>query len=434
MPLYRRSRLGLCVGLILYSAVLFISAAPIDHAELKAKVHALVTQLGNPARQASAEAELLKLGPDILAHLPSDDAKLNAAQKDRLKAIRTALREAQVLKDLSPRQVSMQGNAIPLDEALEQLKKQTDIEVVDRREAAENPPLRLKLQKATFWQALDAIAKEADLQIALYERDGKVALREGPYRALPVSYSGVFRVVCKRIALVSLLETDTRTCTLTLEVSWEPRFLPIFLETRQAAFAAQDEKGVALKFPQAGSGRSQIQGRLSTEVEVQLEAPRRAVGTLGLLKGGFDMIGPSKMLQFSFDKLAQTDKKTPTSKLPVISQEGVTVRMRDFAVEPDIWTVSFLLEYPDGGPEFESFESWLVNNKIQLVNKEGRGYGDSGYEIDEQAGNKAVVTYRFAEEKGLVLGKPEQWKLTYRTPGMIAKVPISFEFRDLPLP
>lgn len=424
---------GLCLVLVVASAVL-LRAAPVENADLKAKVQSLVAQLGNAARQAMAEAELLKLGPDILSHLPSEDAKLTPIQKERLKAIRTALREAQVLKDLSPRYVSLQGNAILLDEALDQLKKQTSIEVADRRENAENPPLRLKLQKASFWQALDAIAKEADLTVALYERDGKVALREGPYRALPVSYSGVFRVVCKRIALVNLLETDTRTCTLTLEVSWEPRFMPIFLEARPAGFAAQDEKGVALKFPQGSGGRSQIQGRLSTEVEIQLEAPRRAVNTLGLLKGGFDMIGPSKMLQFSFDKLAKTDKKTPSDKLPSIAQEGVTVRMREFAVEPDIWTVSFLLEYPEGGPEFESFESWLVNNKIQLVNKEGRGFGDSGYEIDEQAGNKAVVTYRFAEEKGLVLGKPEAWTLTYRTPGMIAKVPIDFEFRDLPLP
>src|SRR5581483_5939394 len=181
-------------------------------------------------------------------------------------------------------------------------------------------------------------------------------------------------------------------------------------------------------------GRASVQGRLTTEVEVPLEAPRRAVGTLGVLKGGFDMIGPSKMLVFSFDNLAKVDRKTPADMLPASTQEGVTIRMREFNMEPDVWTVSFLLEYPDGGPEFESFESWLVNNKIQLVNKEGKGYNDAGYEIDEQAGNKAVVTYRFAEEKGLVLGKPENWKLTYRTPGVIAKVPIDFEFKDLPLP
>ena len=421
----RPCRLGLCFVLVLGSAI-YLTAAPVENADLKGKVQALVAQLGNPARQAGAEAELLKLGPDILAHLPAEDAKLNSAQKERLKAIRTALREAQVLKDLSPRQVSLHGLAIPLDEALDQLKKQTEIEVVDRRENAENPPLKLKLQKATFWQALDAIAKEADLQVALFERDGKVALREGPYRALPVSYSGVFRVVS--VLLVNLLETDTHLHADTGGAG--ATIHALVSEARQAAFA---HKMKGRQFPASGQRAFADSGPPSTEVEIQLERPSPSERLVSS-KGGFDMIGPSKMLEFTFDKLAKTDKKTPLDKLPTNTQEGVTVRMREFAVEPDIWTISFLLEYPDAGQEFESFESWLVNNKIQLVNKEGRGFGDSGYEIDEQANNKAVVTYRFAEEKGLVLGKPEEWKLTYRTPGMIAKVPIDFEFRDLPLP
>lgn len=429
----RARAIGFSLALLFASAVVF--AAPVENKDLKAKVETLVAELANPDKQVAAEAQLLKLGPDILSYLPTDLSKLNPAQKDRLKAIRAALNEAQVLRDLSPRHVSLQGIAIPLEQALEQLHKQTGIEVVDRREnAGEIPALKLKLQKATFWEALDAIAKEADLTIGLYERDGKLALREGPYRALPVSYSGVFRTQCKRITLTNQLDTDARTCVLTLEITWEPRFMPLFLEPRQNSFVAKDEKGVALAFPQGAGGRASVQGRLTTEVEVPLEAPRRAVGTLGVLKGGFDMIGPSKMLEFSFDKLAKVDRKTPADKLPASTQEGVTIRMREFNVEPDVWTVSFLLEYPDGGPEFESFESWLVNNKIQLVNKDGKGYNDAGYEIDEQAGNKAVVTYRFAEEKGLVLGKPENWKLIYRTPGVIAKVPIDFEFKDLPLP
>jgi len=112
----------------------------------------------------------------------------------------------------------------------------------------------------------------------------------------------------------------------------------------------------------------------------------------------------------------------------------VTVRLREFTTEADVWTVGFALEYPPGGPDFESFESWLVHNKAYLENKSGKRFTDSGYEVDEQSGNRAAVTYRFVEENDLVLGEPGHWKLVYYTPGLMAKVPIHFEFKDLPLP
>jgi hypothetical protein len=34
----------------------------------------------------------------------------------------------------------------------------------------------------------------------------------------------------------------------------------------------------------------------------------------------------------------------------------------------------------------------------------------------------------------LVRGKPENWKVVYRTPGPMAEVPVTFEFKDVPLP
>jgi hypothetical protein len=412
-----------------------LQAAPDAPADLKARVDRLVEQLRIPDRQVAAETELIKLGPDVLPLLPGADAKLTDEQKQRLKTIRSTLVEAQVLRDLAPRTVTLQNRAIKLAEALDQLKKQTGVEVVDRREGGDNPTLKLDLQKATFWQALDTIAKEADVQIDLYDKDGNVGIREGPFRTLPVSYSGMFRVAVKRLSTVRDLGEDVHTCTATLEIAWEPRFRPLFMQSQPDTLTVQDDKGVALKSNVVGGGgRAPVKGRLATEAQVVLEAPRRGVNHLGLLKGSFSIVGPSKMLEFNFDRLAKVDKRTPIEKTPSLTKEGVTVHLRELTTEADLWTIGVLLDYPAEGPDFESFESWLVNNEASLQNKAGKRFGPGGYEIDEQQGSKALITYRFVEENGLKLDKPESFKLVYRTPGTISKVPIKFEFKDVPLP
>src|SRR5579859_5467786 len=155
-----RITFGLFVAVILVNP---LQAAPDAPADFKATVARLVEQLGIRDKQVAAETELIKLGPDVLPYLPGSDAKLSDEQKQRLKTIRTTLVEAQVLKDLAPRTVTLQNRAIKLSEALDQLKKQTGTEVIDRRDGGDNPALKLDLQKATFWQAVDTIAKEADV-------------------------------------------------------------------------------------------------------------------------------------------------------------------------------------------------------------------------------------------------------------------------------
>jgi hypothetical protein len=427
--------LGLCLALLLTAATR-LNAAPDAPADLKARVARLVEQLGMADKQVAAQTELIKLGPEILPLLPSDDAKLSPKQKERLKEIRATLTEAQVLKDLAPKLVTLQNKSIRLTEALDQIKKQTGEEVVDRREGGDNPTLKLDLQKATFWQAVDTVAKEADLRVSLREEDGKVTLREGPFRALPTSYNGMFRVTVLRLSTTRDLDRDVHECTVDMEIAWEPRFHPLFRQSQAENLVVQDDKGVALKsVVRDGGGRLPIRNKLTADVQVLLEAPRRGVNHLGLLKGSFSIVGPSKMLGVTFDTLTKVDRSTPVEKVPFKTIDGVTVRIRELTTENDLWTLGMLLEYPHNALEFESFESWLVHNEAFIENKAGKRFPPTGgYEIVEQEGNKAMINYRFVEEKGLVLGKPENWKLIYRTPGTISKVPIKFEFKDVPLP
>src|SRR5262249_12658886 len=78
---------------------------------------------------------------------------------------------ADVAKELTPKTVTLQQAGIPFSQALKELASQTGNSVEDRRrEKDESKSLKLDLKNATFWQALDAIAKAADLRVSLTER------------------------------------------------------------------------------------------------------------------------------------------------------------------------------------------------------------------------------------------------------------------------
>lgn len=347
--------------------------------------------------------------------------------------------DGQLPAELQPRTVTLKEDEIPLSRALKELARQTGNEVVDRRKTKDDPRVGLDLKKATFWQALDAIAQEADARVSLYEQDRKIALVDGPFLALPTSYSGLFRTSFKRIDAVKILEPEAHYCVLHLEVAWEPRFQPFLLETLPDSLAVQDDKGTTLAVSEMQKGQIPVGRQNAREVEMRLPAPRRAATRFGQVKGSLAMVGPTKMLAVTFAKLGKIEKRNEVRKETV---DEVTVHLRKFLLEGNegdqLWTAEVLLEYPEGGPNFESFQSWLVNNEAYLEHGETkqRFPANAGFNTEDQSANKALLQYRFTDEpdKNLLLGKPASWNLVYRTPGKIVEVPIPFEFKDLPLP
>jgi hypothetical protein len=434
----------LTVSLVVFGSFLLIfSGASADEpkdrpADLKAKVAKLIKQLddNDSAKRTEAETELIKLGVDILPLLPEKEEGLSPEQKRRLAMVRTTLRGAEAQKNIQPRLCTIQDQAIPLSKALEALTKQTEIKVTDgRQNAADDPKLKLALNKATFWEALDTIAREADLQVNLYQKEGTPALVDGPHRDVPTSYSGIFRLRATRITADRILEAGDQGhfLAIQLELAWEPRFRPLFLESKPDSFEIQDDKGVTLKAQEQGSGRTPLAARMVMHIPIHTEAPKRAAIKLNLFKGSISVLGPGKMLLFSFDKLSKLEK----GKMgPSQTQDGVTVQVRDFNIEGEKndqrWTVGLTLEYPADSPDFESFEQWLVNNEAHMerLDKSKEIMNHSGYESDVRE-RKALVRYYFAEDN---MGDPKDWKLLYRTPGQILRLPVQFEFKDLELP
>jgi hypothetical protein len=349
-------------------------------------------------------------------------------------------------KELAPKLVTLHAEKIKLHDALRQLAKQTGIEVEDRRkpETVNDPDIALDLKKVTFWQALDQIAKEADLRVNLYQRGGIIALTEGPNTNLPISYDGLFRTVVRRVTAVHDLETDQHFCLLTLEIAWEPRFHPLFLESKPINLDVRDDNQEAIRPEDEGGGKVPVQGKVVTNVEIRIPAPIRRSVTLGKLKGSLLLTGPSKMIDFEFDTL----DKEKAAKDPKQTKDGVTVKLRKLDLADGHWTIEVGLEYPEDGPKFESFQSWVADNKCFLKPANGDELFESngGYSIDSLSSNKAIIQYHFVDgvhtktvdgkrvSRKFVRGKPENWKLVYRSPGPMVELPVTFDFKDVPLP
>ncbi len=327
-------------------------------------------------------------------------------------------------KELAARLVTVKGKELTLTKALKTIADQTGVEV---QAQPEGDVKNLNLDKVPFWQAIDTLAKEWDLRVYLYGKDRKIALvkNERGYREMPTSYSDLFRLVMKKVVLVRDLEDDTAGGIAYLEVAWEPRFQAFYLESKTESLVVKDDKGLVLELPRLDRGRAPTPEGIAMQIELPLPALSRKTARIGSITGTLHVIGSPKMLNFTFDKLAQGQTQT---------LEGVQMTLKNFIEGKELWTVDVQLKYPAGGPKFESFQSWLLNNQAYLVHSSGKRLEPAGFEADEQTGTTALLRYRFISEDQKGLGKPSEWKLVYRTPSAIVEVPVKFEFKDVPLP
>jgi hypothetical protein len=326
---------------------------------------------------------------------------LSAISADKLPAARLA---------------TIQVQQTPLKTVLAELGRQTSNTVTDQM-GEPDPVVDLDLKLVTFWQALDAIAEKAGARVDLHARDGGLALakRQAGWHPPLTSYSGLFRITLNSVSAKLDLETGARHYTGSLEVAWEPHLLPLLLETRPRLQTA----------PDSASSLAPVDGRTSLAFDVSLPPVARSVSKLSLLEGELYAIAPTKMLTFTFDPIDQQQKLT---------QEGVVCRVSKIVTADDHWSVEITLDYPDGNVKLDSYQSWVVNNEIHLVSKDGADkFPSSSYLLEESTPRHAVLTYNFNDKERMKRGLAE-WKLVYRTPALVVKVPITFSFKDVPLP
>ncbi len=345
-------------------------------------------------------ASLTKLGAKILPILPDPATLPEGHRKERLEQLRTAL--SQAADDINPEasRVTLEGKGIRLTEALQQLQKQTGNAIADKREElgveVTNPALDLEIRDKPFLEALDLVAKQAEVGIDFHTGDGSVGIVGGGSMAKPpIVYSGPFRIELKQIGEIRDFGAGTSTATVQLEAAWEPRLRPMLLKLKADEMKIVDEHGKEVK-SQVEMESEEVVVRPENpvaEINLNLQAPERAAGKFKTLAVKAEVTIPAGIKVFRFPSLSQQNV--------AVKQGDVSVTLQDTEVDEQVWKVHVELAYPGEGAAFESYRQGLFNNRLWLQRADGSRFEhNGGFSNISTSGGKLEFEYLFVERAG----------------------------------
>jgi hypothetical protein len=434
----RGSAFPVSIGLMVCGCLLWPAAFPArgqsepTDAALRDRVLQLVDRLEAPKPEAreAALASLLKLGPKALPMLP-DPATLPAGnRKDQIEKLRASLRNAEEEINPNASRVTLTGKGVRLSEAIQQLQKQTGNVITDLREqlGAEvtNPALDLEVHDKPFLEALDLVAKQAEVGIDFHTGDGSVGIMAGGAAAKPpIQYSGPFRIELKQIGQARDFGTGASTTNVQLEAAWEPRIRPMLLKLKAGGLKVVDDRGRPVK-AQVEMESDEVAVRPENpvaELNLNLESPDRSAAKFKTLAVTAEVTVPAGIKVFKFPSLAQRDV--------TVTHGNVSVALQGTEVDEQVWKVGVELAFPGEGPAFESYRQGLFNNRIWLQRADGSRFEhNGGFSNTSNAGGKLGFEYLFVDAPG----QPSDYQLVYEAPSKVIAVPLVFEFKDVPLP
>jgi hypothetical protein len=335
---------------------------------------------------------------------------------------------ARTLALLQPRPFTLPKGEHKVANLLAELEKQTGNRLLDRRSNT-NTKVDIGFDGQTFWQAVDRLAEKLDARLSLYSDDG-IALVDGPRQAGTMVHTGICRLEIKSLEVKRDVEANRRTCVIQVEIAWEPRFEPLYLtvDNVKGAFAA-DARGQERTIEPIRGVAQSVPQRRAQVVELRMPGPERSSPSLASLTGELRFLGPAQMLTARFASLK------PGPQTQAFTADGVTVRLKRVAANARNWTFDLDLENPDG-TAFESYQSWIDNNRIHLERLRGGKkeiWAHRPHEMQSDLnGPRAQLSYFFEGAQGK--GDPSEWTLVYRTPGRIVPLTVPFEFRNEALP
>jgi len=401
-------------------------------ATLRDRVLQLIERLDDPKPEArdEAEARLIKLGARALPLLPDPASVTSKERKERLEKVRATLRQAEEETSTGASRVTIQAKAIRLSEALGLIQKQTGNGITDLREQlggeTTNPAFDLDIHDVPFHEALDRVARLAEVSVNAFTGDGTIGITaEMPSKDPLIQYVGPFRVAFKQFTEVRDLQAGTSAASAQLEVAWEPRLRPMLLTLKSDGLAVKDDQNREVK-PQAMMESNEVVLRPenpAVEMNLNLEAPDRSAVKLSSFRIKADVTLPAGIKTFRFPSLAQ---ENVTQK-----QGDVSATLQNVEIDEQVWKVNVELVYPGNGPAFESYRQGLFNNRIWLQKADGSRFEhNGGFSNTSSDGGKLGFEYLFVDAPG----KPADYQLVYETPSKVVTIPLEFEFKNVPLP
>lgn len=405
-----------------------------DSGPLAEQVAALVKDLASDekARREAAEKSLLELGPEALAVLPTSDPALPAERNERLDRVRTQLERQRAEDFVAPTTVTLRTpSGMVLSRVLEQIQDQTGNSVLDLRGEdggpVADPRIQVDFNDTPFWQALDEVLDQANLQVDTVASDQAVALiarQGGPNRKQRSSYSGAFRFEPGALTAQRDLRSDAHTLRVEYQVGWEPRLLPVAIYQAGGDISATDDQGQAIPVADADQ-RLEVPvnpGMTSAELPLLLNPPTRKIEKVASIRGKLTALIPGGIETFRFEKV-------DAGKTPEIRKGALVVGVDELQRNNDLWELRMHLRFDNAQGALESYRGWVFNNETFLEDRDGNAIPPIGSETIAQGDNEVGIAYLFDLDEA-----PQGYSFVYRSPVAIVSVPVEFELKDLDLP
>jgi hypothetical protein len=350
---------------------------------------------------------------------------------------------AAVAADAPPAALPIPAKTVKMDEphgdfaaVMKRFGQQTGIEVtVPPAMAKEKCPVILA-DATPFWLALGDIADRSGTRIVLRDEGRKVSLEPRGKSKEVWAVTGPFRTVARGVSVRSNLEIGQTVYEVQLDAHWEPRFPVYRIDSQPSITKATDDRGTALTAPVV-KARSQPHGAHQS-IPVRLEGLTRASRKITWLEGEYTVTAAPEMLPFKFDlstKLPAAGELPAAVAARLKGQVTAALAKWSFDRDTKTWEARIELTYPDNLPVFESFESWLGENRLRLIGPGGNPIAPDGYNVPS-SGRRVVATYSFKEEstKGLTNPPGKGWTLVYETPAPLVEFKVPFVLENIPLP
>ncbi|MCA9184817.1 MAG: hypothetical protein KDA99_04335 [Planctomycetales bacterium] len=422
-------------NLFIIGALVLAQAAPTPDVDLKQQVAQLVTQLDAEDAQLrqAAEQQLVELGPNVLSHLPVPGRDMAPEIKTRLQRVRSRLETLVAEQTSRASRVTLKGT-MPLSEALEKIQQQTGNKIVDYRDRfgqqSEDASVSVELDGVPFWQALDEVLDQVGLTPYPYSGELRtLAIRgrdegQGPNTGR-VAYHEIFRFEATRIqAMRNLRNPEEKILRLSMEISWEPRVVPISITQPMDLVNALGSDG---SFVEVDNRLEQIEVSIqntvgSVEMDIPFHLPDRSITSIKQLRGTAVALVPGMEHSFEFEDLADSQD------VPV-KHGDVAVVLQRTRKNGSVHDVRILVQFDEASGALESHRAWIYSNEAYLINPQGERVENAGFETTRQLPSEIGLSYKFA-----VAGELEGYRFVYRTPAGIMRIPVEFELKDIPLP
>lgn len=379
------------------------------------------------ATRDAAEDRIVKLGAAVLPFLPSVDANTSGELKIRLERIRQTLQTETLEEHFEATLISITGT-MSVSDAINELSELSDNSMtLQGEDAFEGLEVDLDYEEEPFWSVLEDVMEQADLRlIAFGTTDNELVVGPGGQgEDAPQAYTtGPFRVGVSSVQ--STLPFGVQIggqLQVSLQVAWEPRLKPVFMQIPMSSLAVEVEDGeLAAANPQAAPEIPLNYGGSTTQVDLLLERPDREVKELKKLTGEFVIAVPGQSHKYEFKKFGNGARQSQKFG-------DVAVILEGSRRNGSVYEMRVKVEFGNSQGALDSFRGFILSNKAYLLGENGGRLENVGLQTYAITNNSVGIAYLFQ-----INGDPNDYTLVYESPSSVSKQTVEYELSDIPLP